>query len=158
MDDRRSDVDLTAIALVQEIRERRVSTPERARKPFYAGEPLSKHSTSAGTEIQGCAERVQICLWIFTQAGSSKVPAAIPRTPGRLSAVHETVVPQRGQNSRRSQRLLSSERCSYVTSGPPDICTCSILKMTGSEKALPVRRWQNVQWQTVASIGAPMAR
>jgi hypothetical protein len=32
------------------------------------------------------------------------------------------------------------------------------MKMTGSEKALPVRRWQNLQWQTVASIGSPTAR
>ena len=31
--------------------------------------------------------------------------------------------------------------------GPPENSICSILKKTGSEKVLPVRRWQNLQWQ-----------
>src|SRR5882724_6090997 len=105
-----------------------------------------------------CAERTQMCLRSVTQSGSSSVPPEIPIVPGRLSAVQETVVPQRGQNSMRNHRLLSSERCSYIVSAPPENSTCPDLKTTGWENALPVRFWQYLQWQTVAIIGSPMAR
>lgn len=84
------------------------------------------------------AERAQICLPTCTQLGSSKVPPDMPRVPVFLSAVQETVVRHRGQNSMRSQRWLSSDRCVYVVSGPPENSTYPILKKTGSEKALPV--------------------
>ena len=72
--------------------------------PCYTGAPFSKHPTFAGMTIQRCAERVQICLrTICTQFGSSEVPPLMPRVPGLLSAVHETVVPHPGQKSMRSQ-------------------------------------------------------
>jgi hypothetical protein len=67
------------------------------------------------------------------------------RTPGKTSAVCATVVPQRVQNSMRSHRLLSSERCSKQAVVPAVNSTSFSPKYTITAKALPVRRWQNVQ-------------
>jgi hypothetical protein len=67
------------------------------------------------------------------------------RTSGKTSAVCATVVPHRGQNSMRSHRLLSSERCSKEVGAAAVNSTSFSLKYTITAKALPERRWQNVQ-------------
>jgi len=57
------------------------------------------------------AERVKIWRFTSSQSGSSKVPTDTARALGTRSNVKPILVPQRGQNSRRSQRPLSSDRC-----------------------------------------------
>src|SRR5262249_37106889 len=57
-----------------------------------------------------------------------------------------TIVPQRGQNSSRSQRPLSSDLCSNVFGAEPMNSTFSVGKNTSMPKAPLVRRWQKVQW------------
>jgi hypothetical protein len=70
----------------------------------YPEAAFSNCSIPGGYVIQGRADRVQITLSIFTQLGSSKVPAETPQAPGNLSNFKVTVVPHRGQNCMRIQR------------------------------------------------------
>jgi len=55
------------------------------------------------------------------------------------------VVPQRGQNSSRNQRPLSSERCSYDDLASPSKPTLCVSNADQTANALPVSRWQKVQ-------------
>ena len=63
-----------------------------------------------------------------------------------------------GQNWSRSQRPLSSDLCSNIFGGEPVNSTFSAGKNTSIPKAPPVRRWQKVQWHTIASRGNPRTR
>jgi hypothetical protein len=49
--------------------------------------------------MSSLAERVQMCAPMVYQLGSSKVPPATARRPGRISSVQKTQVLQTGQNS-----------------------------------------------------------
>ena len=90
---------------------------------------FSKRSIFCGKTIQCWAERVQTCLSILIQLGSSKVPPVTMRQPGNFSRLNMTVVAHRLQKCSRNQRLLSSERCSYVVSpSPADSIFCSSKK------------------------------
>ena len=73
---------------------------------------VSNISTLGGKMVQCRADLAHTCRVGLIQFGSSNVPTVIPRMPGIHSAVFATVVPQRGQNSNLTQRLLSSERYS----------------------------------------------
>ena len=72
----------------------------------------------SGITTHGSFDRTQMCRSMLNHVGSSNVPAAMVRMPGRISAVCEIVVPHFGQKIIRSQRLLSSERCSTSDSSP----------------------------------------
>jgi hypothetical protein len=126
--------------------------------PPYGRALFSKHSTFCGKTTQCWAERVQMCLSILNQLGSSNVPPKMARPSGNLSRVAVTVVPHRLQKCSRNQRLLSSEVCSYVVSPSPVNSTFSWAKKTAMPQTLPVRRWQNVQWHTDTSVGSPLTR
>jgi hypothetical protein len=65
-----------------------------------------------GGLTQECADRYQAKRLALSHFGSSKVPRPTARTPGSASIVQKTWVLHFGQNSKRSQRWLSSERCS----------------------------------------------
>ena len=91
---------------------------------------------------QGSFDWTQMCRSILNQRGSSKVPAAMVRMPGRISAVWQRVVPHLPQNAMRSQRPLTSERCSHSTSCPWVISTACSGKLAMTAKALASRRWQ----------------
>jgi hypothetical protein len=79
---------------------------------IYLRAVVLKISTSGGKTIQCRADRVQAWTSGLIQFGSSNVPTAIPRVPGRTSPIQVTVEPHVGQNSIFAQRLLSSERYS----------------------------------------------
>ena len=121
-------------------------------------EPESSTIAPAGMSTQCIFDFVQMCLLIVNQSRSSKVPPMSACWAGRRSAVMPTVVPQREQNCSRSQRPLSSDLCSNIFGGEPVNSTFSAGKNTSIPKAPPVRRWQKVQWHTIASRGNPRTR
>jgi hypothetical protein len=123
-----------------------------------ATKPCSKVATFSGMIAHGSFDCAHICLLIVNQFGSSKVPAAIVRMPGRTSAVCEIVVPHVGQKLIRNHRPLSSERCSISDTSPCSTSTASSLKDARIAKALASRFWQNRQWHTVPAAGLPWTR
>src|SRR5574339_166882 len=123
-----------------------------AHHPDHARELFSNACAPGGSSSQCCFERVHTCRSTLMPLVSSSVPASSAISPRSSWHVEDSVVAQRGQKWRRIHRPLSSERVSKVV-GFPVICTCVSRKVGQTAKALPVARWQNLQWHATVREG-----
>lgn len=111
---------------------------------------VSKRVSPSGSVTQGWALRVQKCAVGRSQDVSSSVPARTATKPpgGAVPSLAplQTQMPQPAQTHRVTVRPLSAERSKDRVS-PPAKRHASAATTTAEEKALPVSRWQTVQWQ-----------
>jgi hypothetical protein len=103
-----------------------------------------------GSVTQGWALRVQKCTLGRSQEVSSSVPArTATKVPGGAVpgfAPLQIQVPHSAQTHRVTVRPLSAGRWKDRGSAPAKR-HASAATMSADEKALPVSRWQAVQWQ-----------
>ena len=77
---------------------------------------------------------------------------------GKRSKLRQRVVPQSAQKCRQTCLPLPPER-RWNTFGAAPVKLTSVLRKIGStRKAVPVKRWQKLQWQMVVCSGWPLAR
>jgi hypothetical protein len=111
---------------------------------------VSKRMSPSGSVTQGCALRVQKCAVGRSQEVSSSVPArSATKVPGGAVpgfAPLQIQVPHSAQTHRITVRLLSAVR-RKDRSSPRMKWHASATTTSAEEKALPVSRWQTVQWQ-----------
>ena len=111
---------------------------------------VSKRVSPSGSVTQGCALRVQKCTLGRSQEVSSSVPARTATKPpgGAVPGLAplQIQVPHPAQTQRVTVRPLSAARSKDRVS-PPAKRHASAATTTAEEKALPVSRWQAVQWQ-----------
>jgi len=123
-------------------------------RPDHSPEPsgcVSNLRSPSGSTIHGCALRVQKCSVGRSHEVSSSVPACtMQRSLGDGfecgSGPLQNHVPHSGQNHLIEARPLSAVRWIAIGSAPERL-NASVVVTSPIENALPVRRWQSVQWQ-----------
>src|SRR3954451_22734798 len=119
---------------------------------------VSKLAAFSRRGVHGSADLVKTSAFGSSHDASSSVPAFTHTTSGWASTALKIGDPQPEQKCRRVVPWWTSPVVSNDASVSPSTMNASRCTPTTTEKAVPVWRWQSLQWQTACANGSDSRR